>query len=450
MLPEAVESYLSKYALRGWEIESAALKNISTAIIIPAIREYDNIKRLLISLSENNQKHFNSTLVIFVINNSVHSSVKIKEDNSKSISLLNSIIDNNLSDEAELVNKVRRSGLNIGVVDASTAGKELPQKDAGVGLARKIGMDLALLIFDYNSPGKKILVCLDADCTVESNYITEIVEHFNERHSFAATVNYAHKTDNCEEEINAIICYEIFLRYYELGLKFAGSPFAFPTIGSTIACDHLSYIKSEGMNKRKAAEDFYFLEKLSKNYPVKMIRTTCVYPSSRRSWRVPFGTGQRVNRFLAHVQDEYLLYDPKSFFILKEWLKVFYKETQCSSSALLKSAKEIDNNLFMFLSGQGFEIDWQRILDNSKTGEQIQRQKIRWFDGFRTLKLIHFFRENDFPMINMFTALDILLNEFNIILAPNDLPSDDGTGKYIPGIEIQKKYLELLRRLVQN
>ena len=59
------------------------------------------------------------------------------------------------------------SGLNIGFVDAASAGKELPQKDAGVGLARKIGMDLALLIFDYDPPGKKILVCLDADCTVD-------------------------------------------------------------------------------------------------------------------------------------------------------------------------------------------------------------------------------------------------------------------------------------------
>ncbi|MGA7722353.1 MAG: glycosyltransferase family A protein [Ignavibacteriaceae bacterium] len=450
MLPEAVENYLSKYALRGWEIESATLKNISTAIIVPAIREYENIKRLLISLADNDQKFFNSTLVIFVINNSALSSAQIKEDNGKSIYLLNSIIGNNFADNADLINKVRVSGLNIGFVDAASAGKELPQKDAGVGLARKIGMDLALLIFDYDPPGKKILVCLDADCTVESNYITEIVNHFNTHDSSAAAVDYVHKTDGSEEEVNAIICYEIFLRYYELGLKYAGSPFAFPTIGSTMICDYQSYIKTEGMNKRKAAEDFYFLEKLAKNYPVKMIRTTTVYPSSRRSWRVPFGTGQRVNRFLAHVQDEYVLYNPKSFFILKEWLKIFNNETQYLSTSLLKSAKDIDYNLFMFLYKQGFEIDWQRILDNSKTKEQIQRQKIRWFDGFRTLKLIHFLRENGYPMINMFEALDSLLGKFNTGIPPSDLPSDKRTSNNIPGIEIQRIYLKLLRTQLQN
>jgi hypothetical protein len=450
MLPKTVETYLNKYALRGWETEPVEIKNISTAIVIPAIREYKNIRKLINSFAENNQKYFNSTLIIFVINNSALSSDQIKEDNKKSIYFLNSIIFHNSSMEDELINKVCKSGLKIGLVDASSAGKELPQKDAGVGLARKIGMDSALLIFDYNSPYKKILVCLDADCTVENNYITEIVDHFNARSLFAAVVNYAHKTEGSDEEPNAIICYEIFLRYYELGLKFANSPFAFPAIGSTIVCDYQSYIKSEGMNKKKAAEDFYFLEKLAKNYPVERIKTTTVFPSSRRSWRVPFGTGQRVNRFLADIQDEYLLYDPKCFHILKEWLKIFNTNAQYSVYSLLKLAKEIDVSLYAFLINQRFEVEWQRILDNSKTIEQIQRQKIRWFDGFRTLKLIHYLRNYGYPMINMFAALDSLLTEFDISLAQVDSLFEGSRNDDVPGIEYQKKYLEILRTQLQG
>ena len=31
-----------------------------------------------------------------------------------------------------------------------------------------------------------------------------------------------------------------------------------------------------------------------------------VYPSERKSWRVPFGTGQRVTRFHANTHKEYL------------------------------------------------------------------------------------------------------------------------------------------------
>jgi hypothetical protein len=446
MLPGKVETYLSKYALRGWEIESGDIKNISTVIVIPAIREYENIKGLLNSLSENDQKYFDSTLIIFVINNSPLSSAQIKDDNNRSINLLKAIINKNEAPENELVNKILKSGLNIGLIDASSKGKELPSKDAGVGLARKIGMDLALLIFDYNSPGDKILVCLDADCTVDKKYITEIVTNFAVRKLSAAVVNYTHKFENYDEESNAILCYEIFLRYYELGLEFAESPFAFPTIGSTIACNYESYIKSEGMNKRKAAEDFYFLEKLAKNYPVNRIKSTTIFPSSRRSWRVPFGTGQRVNRFLAGIQNEYLLYHPKTFHILKEWLKVFNDETQYEVSSLLKSAKAIDENLFIFLISQKFEIDWQRILDNSKTIEQIQRQKIKWFDGFRTLKLIHYLRDNGYPLINMFDALDSMFKEFKI-----DQPSGaKRISGNVPEVETRKRYLEILREKLQN
>jgi hypothetical protein len=450
MLPKTVETYLNKYALRGWEIEPLEIKGISTAIVIPAISEYENIRELIDSISENNQKYFNSTLIIFVINNSTLSSEQIKENNKKSIYFLNSIIYHNSSVEDELINKVVKSRLKIGLIDASSAGKELPQKYAGVGLARKIGMDLALRILDYNSPYKKILVCLDADCTVENNYITEIANNFNKRNLFAAVVNYAHRTEGYNKELNAIICYEIFLRYYELGLKFANSPFAYPAIGSTIVCDYQSYIKSEGMNKRKAGEDFYFLEKLTKNYPIKRIDTTTVFPSSRGSWRVPFGTGQRVNRFLSGIQNEYLLYDPKCFQILKAWLKIFNNNDQYSCNSLLKSAKGIDVSLYSFLINQRFEVDWQRILGNSKTIEQIQRQKIRWFDGFRTLKLIHYLRNYGYPMINMFAALDSLLAEFENIVPPVDSPIEDIDNNYVPKIEYQKEYLKILRTYLQG
>jgi hypothetical protein len=450
MLPEIVETYLSKYALRGWEIESSELKSISTVIVIPAIREYENIRGLLHSFAENDPRYFDSTLIIFVINNSSLSSDQIKEDNRKSIRLLNSIIDYHSATDDELVNKISMLGLKIGLVDASSAGKELPQKDSGVGLARKIGMDLALLVFNYESPGKRILVCLDADCTIDKNYITEIVENFNSRNLSSAVVNYSHKIEGGNEESRAIICYELFLRYYELGLQFAGSPFAFPTIGSTIACDFESYIKSEGMNKRKAAEDFYFLEKLAKNYPIEKIKTTTVYPSARRSWRVPFGTGQRINRFLAGVQNEYLLYDLKCFRILKEWLKIFNADAHNSAMELLESAKEIDEGLFAFLTDQKFETDWQRILKNSKTVEQIRRQKIMWFDGFRTLKLIHYLRDYGYPLINMFDAIDSLMAELNLPLPEENILPGQRTNEIIPGIETQKKYLETLRNYLQG
>jgi len=77
-----------------------------------------------------------------------------------------------------------------------------------------------------------------------------------------------------------------------------------------MACDHSAYIKAEGMNKKKAAEDFYFLERYQRIQKYLILTETTVYPSGRKSWRVPFGTGQRITRFHAGTHEEYLLYSP--------------------------------------------------------------------------------------------------------------------------------------------
>src|SRR5689334_14002871 len=50
----------------------------------------------------------------------------------------------------------------------------LPAKHAGVGLARKIAMDEAAYRLYKIDNSKGVIVCLDADCTVEKNYLVEI------------------------------------------------------------------------------------------------------------------------------------------------------------------------------------------------------------------------------------------------------------------------------------
>ncbi len=271
MIPPSVIEYLKKYSLSHWQIESNKLSGIENVIIVPAISEYKNIINLLTSIVEMDSKYFDSTLVIFVINNIASSSIEIKLENKNTLSLLRSIVNKDLGTGISIVEKILSSGIKLGFIDASTIGNELPEKNGGVGLARKLGMDLALSILDFKSSNKKILVCLDADCTLEKNYLTEVVQNFNKRNLSAAVVDYKHKLSEDEKTNKAIICYEIFLRYYVLGLIYAKSDYAIHTIGSTMMCDYESYIKVEGMNKKKAAEDFYFLQKLAKNVQIGKI-----------------------------------------------------------------------------------------------------------------------------------------------------------------------------------
>lgn len=440
-LPDNVQKYLSKYGNEKWKIQRKGNLKYDAAIVIPAIAEYSNLIPLLDSLTKNNFNNSYDVLVILVVNNLISSSPEVKKDNQKTLSFLKAFISNDTSFHP-LISKINSSGFSLGFIDAASAGLEMPEKTGGVGLARKIGMDLALTIFDCSKPNKKILICLDADCMIEKNYIHEIITSFNNFNMNVAVINYEHPLPEDDESLKAIICYEIFLRYYELGLRYADSHYAFQAVGSAMTCDYEAYIKVEGMNKQKAAEDFYFLEKLAKHYTINKINSTTVYPSARKSWRVPFGTGQRINRFFSKTQNEYLLYNPASFKILRKWLEIYNSDKPFTGEEYLHEASKISPELCNFLIEQNLIEDWNKILSNSKDNRQRKLQKQRWFDGFKTLKLIHYLRDTKFPLMDMFDALDILLNLFGL--------PEIKRRESIPGIDIQKKYLQTLRKFQKN
>ena len=427
-LPLYVKDYLNKFETVNREVKTFAYRLYDNIVVIPALSEYQNIPRLIESLNKNNNEALSKTLFLFVVNNGEEAANDVLENNKKTIDYIS-----NYASKGE-------SNLNLALIDAATSGNELKGKDAGVGLARKLDCDAALGLFNYNSKVKKLLIWLDADCTVAENYLSEIISTFNNSNLEAAYVNFKHRFDESEKEKNAIICYEMFLRYYVMGLMYAGSPYAYHSIGSTIICTVEVYTKIGGMNKKKAGEDFYFMEKISKITDIGKIRNTTVYPSSRGSWRVPFGTGQRVNRFIEEKQNEYILYNPSSFTLLKKWIQLFNSEESSNPELLLEKAGNIDSALIVFLREQKFLENWKRILKNSKNSKQLNIQRKNWFDSFKTMKLIHYLRDNGHPLINMFDALDIMFDKLSI-----NHPNRDK--REIPIIEIQMEYLAKLREI---
>ncbi len=436
-----VKKYLAKQNIEKYSSALKLKKLYNNIIVIPAYDELENIPKLFKSLSQNSNEYLNDTLILVVVNNNESTNSEIKLKNIKLIKL----IDSNLR-------KIYPQ-LNISYIDASSDGKALPDKNGGVGLSRKIGMDSALKYFNYKSNKKKILISLDADCIVSNNYLESIVKRFNTENLHSAVINYEHILPKDIKQKAAIINYEIFLRYYVLGLQFAKSKFAHHSIGSTIICDVESYIKVGGMSKKKAGEDFYFLEKLAKITDIEKISEATVFPSARISERVPFGTGPRIKRFLENNTNEYLLYSPKSFEILKKWLEIFEpqkldfnnnlkfeEQSKNWTNEILQKAKIINSHLFNFLIEQNFEENWGNIIENSKSDEQIKRQKLNWMDGFRTLKLIHYLKDKNFPNENMFSAVKTLLNYMNV---DNSFQNVED----IPSLQIQLEYLQLLRKI---
>lgn len=430
---------------------SGSNDGIEQAVVIPALAERDSLFRTLAGIAGNPSSELGRTLVICVVNNhrpplapSLSIDVEIR-NNQETLSVLKALVFGHPPDPdlpggiRQELQRISGSPLRLAVIDASSPGLEIPERDGGVGAARKIGMDAALRIVDARAAGGGVICCLDADTLVEENYLASVRTYFGRTGDPAAVSAYAHQKPDDPELLAAICCYEIFLRAYVIGLSYAGSPYAFHSIGSTMACTSEGYAAVRGMNRRPAAEDFHFLNKLAKIGKVGLISGTTVFPSPRPSNRVPFGTGQRINRFLTGGTEEYRVYDPRIFDILKKWLASMEAAPDRDPETILAGARRIHPELEAYLRVSRFAADWHVIGKNSGDPGQLRRQFQVWFDGLKTLRLVHHLSRSGYPLVPMFDG-----STGDVPLAGRPLcpvRSPGGT----PGPEEQFRILTLLR-----
>jgi hypothetical protein len=266
------------------------------------------------------------------------------------------------------------------------------KKVAGVGFARKYGMDEAVRRFNrLDNDG--IIVSFDADAVCDSNFFQVLEKHFevNER-ADGCCIYFEHPIagNNFAPEIyKAITFYELHLRYYYQGLKSTSHPNTFHTIGSAFAVRAISYCLQGGMNTRKAGEDFYFLQKYFELGNITECKDTRVIPSPRPSDRVPFGTGPKVQE-IVKTQRGFLSYNPELFFNLKFIIQKapsFYRAEEKNIILLLNS---LDDTMISFLLRENFIQSIQEINNNSSSLENFMKRFFRWFNMFRMLKYLNF------------------------------------------------------------
>ncbi len=373
-LPAAVQRYLDKRAVQGpWLLAGEARADFAGAVVIPALAEGDSLFATLQSLAVNSPQELARFLIVVVVNHG--------EGVTAAERLQNGL------DLVRLVDLADRSELCLAWVDASSPGLEVPAKQAGVGFARKLGMDLALLRLNWADD--PLLVCLDADTLVDTNYLQAIVTHFRQSPLGAAVLPFRHQPGSDAAQQAAIDRYELFLRSYVYGLRLAGSPYAFNSVGSAIACRASAYVRCGGMNGRKAGEDFYFLQKLAKTDGVDLLSGTTVCPESRVSGRVPFGTGRSMGRLLDGDEQAVLFYPLKVFRVLAGWLDAVEQEPSADAEQHLKNAEKISPKLADYLEQAGWRTAWPRLQSTHKTEGRRLQAFHAWFDGFRTMRLIH-------------------------------------------------------------
>ena len=281
---------------------------------------------------------------------------------------------------------------------------DLPNKKAGVGLGRKIGMDEAVRRYSYLERDTGIIVCFDADSKCESNYLIAIENHFKDPSIASASIKYEHPIegiDYSQSIYDSVIQYELHLRYFIRMQKKINLPYAFHTVGSSMACMVSAYCAVGGMNQRKAGEDFYFIHKLVKFGKHSELNTTKVIPSPRVSNRVPFGTGRAIGSMQELSDITFFTYDPRSFFdlsILVEKLPDIYKTKSFQHSIPL--------GLNQFLNSINANEELDRIINNTSDYFSFFKMFWHWFDAFLLMKYLHFVRDNHYPDIPVLTAVN--------------------------------------------
>jgi len=373
-------------------ISNPPQQDLSIIVVIPCFNETQLIKSLE---SLNSCDLPNGWVeIITVINSSEISSNKIIENNAKTLEL---------AKQWTILNAKNR--ISFYFIDANN----LPDKDAGVGLARKIGMDEAVIRFEQiNKDG--IIACFDADSTCASNYLAELEKHFQlHKKSPACSIHFEHPLQGNEfsqENYQAIEAYELHLRVYKNALQFCGFPFAFHTIGSSMAVKSKAYQKQGGMNKRKAGEDFYFLQKMMALGNFTELKTTVIYPSPRVSDRVPFGTGRAMQNYLSNEQKNYTTYSMESFLDLKQFVEQL---DNLYNNIIL----ELPLSVSEYLKTISFDENLHKIRQNSTSLIHFKQLFFNWFNAFKVLKFVHFSRDNYYPDVDVFVAANELLKQLN-------------------------------------
>lgn len=291
----------------------------------------------------------------------------------------------------------------------------VPHKIAGVGNARKVGMDEAVWRFAMIENPRGVIVSLDADCLVAEDYFTEIYPRFYcaKDHPNACTLQFRHNFDEklySKQEIDACRRYEMYLRYFRLAQKVAGIPQCLHTIGSCLAVTAETYARMGGMARRQAGEDFYFLQKLALQSKVASVDKPIVFPSPSVSERVPFGTGRSVKKIIETGSCK--VYNFGLFLLLKEFYSAF--------PSLYDGDSAVPSEIVEFVGEQKFKSLVDECRKNTSDRKSFVKRMFAKFDVFFMIRFLNGFDEqSDFAPVEVEVVVSELLDYYGITSVKN-------------------------------
>jgi glycosyltransferase involved in cell wall biosynthesis len=329
-------------------------------IALPVMNEMERLPLLMHAINNQTTKHFR--LVVCVNhpdnwwNDPVHRN--ICEENQLAIKYLLSFDDN-----------------RIEILDKSSPGKGWPPKGHGIGAARKYLMDH----ISNTANAEDIIISMDADTVFATGYFESIAENLRINPAASAiAVPYYHRITYNNDLDRAMLRYEIYMRAFAINMWRIQSPYSFTALGSAIALPVWSYRAVGGMTPKLSGEDFYFLQKIVKTGRLLHWNTEIVYPATRLSDRVFFGTGPALIKGIEGDWSSYPVYNHKLFDQVAETYKAFH----------FLYTKEITTPLDDFLIRRFGELPWKGLRLNFKTQAHFIRACHEKIDGLRILQFL--------------------------------------------------------------
>lgn len=402
----AVSKYLKSHAESEIRLAGELDGGYERAVVVPAYREDPRFVEGLVGAAQASRGR---TLAIVVVNapddapRDAHS-----EDERLIEGLVQRLHGVRRVEQATVAwhGSLEGTSLDVLVIDRASERARLPPKQ-GVGLARKIGSDVALALHVDGKVKSALVFGTDADAVLPDGYFDAPGVETNA--GLAAVVfPFWHEPAHDPAITRATALYELSLRYYVAGLAWAGSPYAFHTLGSATAVSAHAYAAVRGYPKREAAEDFYLLNKLAKVGAVLRAGGPPVRIQSRASDRTPFGTGRRVAEAIASGEHDF--YSPDVFAALRPLfgalesfaehgaVERLYADIDVMSDCVHKSVIDLFEN---FDARTEFEAASREV-----QAPAARRRRVHsWLDAWRTLKLVHSLRARCFPSVPWRTAL---------------------------------------------
>lgn len=340
-------------------------------IALPVLNEWEQLPGLLKNLSL--QEFENFKLVVCVNQYDHWWKDELKKDvclnNEKSLKFLDKFED-----------------IDIHVIDRSSPKKGWKKKKGGVGWARKVIMDW---ISDNSNDDTDIIVSMDADTIYPSDYLLKVKNYFcKNKQIYGIAVPYYHPLGKDDIKNKLILRYEIYMRCYFLNLLRIKNTYAFSALGSAMAFPVWAYKKVGGLTPVQSGEDFYFLQKLVKYGRVGIDVDTVVYPSSRFSDRVNFGTGPALIKGYAGNWDSYPVYPIEYFDEIKT--------TFLSFSDLYEKDKNTPMDKFIMKKIKG-GLPWQSFRKNYKDDKNFVKACHNYIDGLRILQYLRYRSQQEEP-----------------------------------------------------